>query len=135
MKLSNATSFDSATIGEAVRPSANHAAYAEASSMIQELKTDDLNWLLEHGTPAGRLYGAVLLWQSSRVGPNLSYARLLSDSAAVEYHSGCEVETTTVKNIARSLMERNGYGDFKVGMSCKFISPVDKNEERAARRH
>src|SRR5262249_54812755 len=73
--LSKAATFDTETAGEAgVSPT--YKAYAEATGMFSALETKDLEWLLKDGTPAGRLYGAMLLKQSGRVGDNESFKKL-----------------------------------------------------------
>lgn len=87
-------------------------------------------WLLKTGTPAGRLYGAVLLWQSGRVGPNQSFALLATDKSAVAYQNGCKVIQTTVGEIATSLMDKQSFPGFQVGSAfCKLKAPVEKDKQ------
>lgn len=126
LTLSKADKFYGPTPGES-GPSETQRAYREATGMAGQFETDDLNWLLKNGTPAGRIYGAVLLWQSGRVGPNLSYALLVNDKSKVDYQDGCKVIGVTVNEIAQSLMEKQSYMNFQVGsMFCKLKAPVEK---------
>lgn len=135
--LSKADRFYGPTPGE-TGMSAVQKAYAEASGSAGQLETDDLNWLLKSGTPAGRIYAAVLLWQTGRIGPNLSYDLLAKDSATVEFQDGCKVIGTTVKEVAQSLKEQNRFMNFQVGsMFCKLVAkspaatPAPKSSEQS----
>lgn len=122
--LSKADRFYGPTPGER-GPSAVQKAYTEASGKAGQLETDDLNWLLKKGTPAGRVYGAILLWQTGRVGPNLSYDLLLKDDAALKYQNGCKIMGTTVKEVAQSLKDSHKFMSFQVGgIFCKHQAPV-----------
>lgn len=124
--LYTADKFYGPTPGES-GSSAVQTAYAEASTKSNSFEIDELNLLLQHGTPAGRLYGAVLLWKSGRVGPNLSYEKLLSDSAELQYQDGCKGFNATVKEIAKSLNDSGKFMNFQTrSMFCKLKAPIDK---------
>lgn len=126
LTLSKANRFYGPTPGES-GPSPWQSAYVEATGKVGILEMKDMEWLLQNGSPAGRIYGAVLLWQSSKVGPNLSYGKLTDDGSAVEYQDGCKVMNSTVREIAKSLMETGSFMNFKVGsMFCKLKAPTDK---------
>jgi hypothetical protein len=113
MTLSKAASFDTQAGGEGAA-SQNFREYLKAKEIIATLPTADLTWLLENGTPAGRLYAAVLLWECGRVSKELSFGKLLTDKDAVRFRSGCEIETTSVKTIAQAFNDKNQYLDFKL---------------------
>lgn len=120
--LSKADRFYGPTPGE-TGISTTQKAYAEASGSVGQLEIEDLNWLLKNGTPAGRIYGGILLWQTGRIGPNLSYDLLTKDNATVDYQDGCKVIKTTVKEVAQSLKEQNRFMNFQVGsMFCKLVA-------------
>ncbi len=123
--LSKADRFYGPTPGES-GSNPVQSAYVEASGKVGQLEINDLNWLLKNGTAAGRIYGAVLLWQTGRIGSNLSYDLLLNDAAAVEYQNGCKVMGTTVKEVAQSLKDTQKFMNFQVGsMFCKLKAPVE----------
>ena len=127
-KIKVATSFDDSVVGEAASRSDNYKAYAEAVDQIQGLTVDDLNNVLESGTPAGKIYAAVLLHQSSKVGHNLSFDKLLNDKSAVAYKSGCKVMNTTVGEIAKTFVDTGSYHNFKYSMFCKLTAPVNNGD-------
>lgn len=124
-QLINANSFDDSQRGEVPELTPNYKAYQEASNMISGLETSDLNLMLDRGTPAGKLYAAVLLKQSGRVGNNLSFERLVNDHSKVRYQSGCKVLETEVSEIAKSFIENNRYLNFQMSMFCKLKAPID----------
>lgn len=124
LTLSKAGKFYGPTTSKS-GPSSVQKAYVDATGRVASFETDDLNWLLQHGTPAGRLYGAILLWQTGRIGPNLSYEKLINDDSEVEYQSGCEVSKASVKGIAQSLMDSGKFMDFQTGSQfCKLKAPL-----------
>lgn len=124
-KLMTAKSLDDGVKGESPDFSKNHLAYAEASGMVSSLELDDLNYLLAHATPAGKLYAAVLLASSGRVGRNLSFEKLLNDKSVVNYQSGCRGTQSTVGEIARSFNDTGKYLNFQYSISCKLKAPVN----------
>lgn len=123
-KLMEASSFDDDVRGESPRLSENYLAYQKASEILTDLSTDDLNQVLSHGSPAGRLYAAVLLTVQGRVGKNLTFEKLLADKSKVEYHSGCRGTSETVGEIARSLNDTGAYLNFKYSLFCKLKAPL-----------
>lgn len=125
-KLSRATSFDDGIAGDDGKQRVNHAAYSEASAMIGGLESEDLQWLLANGSPAGRIYAAVLMKQSSRFGNDDSFGKLVSDKSPVTCFSGCKGAQTTVGDVCKQFISDGHYGNFKFSMFCKLMSP--KNE-------
>lgn len=124
-QLINASSFDDSQRGENPEVTSNYKAYQEASAMISGLETADLNLIMDRGSPAGKLYAAVLLKQSGRVGNNLSFERLVNDHSKVRYQSGCAVIETEVSEVAKSFIANNKYLNFQMSMFCKLKAPVD----------
>ena len=125
--LSKADKFYGPTPGETGATPVQKA-YLEATGNVGSLETEDLNWLLKKGSPAGRIYAAVLFWQTGRVGTNKSFALLTSDNSAVEYQDGCKVMGSKVSEIAKSLIDSQKFMNFQLGsMFCKMKSPVDPN--------
>ncbi len=125
-KLSQAKSFDDGVQGESNTPSPNHAAYAEASGMIQGIESSDLQWLLANGSPAGRIYGAILMKESSRFGNDDSFGKLIKDTSKVTFRSGCESFQTTVGEVCRKFISDGHYLGFKFSMFCKLKAPVNE---------
>lgn len=121
--LSHATTFDDCSAGES-KTSSNFKSYTAACDQIQALETNDLQYLLGHATPAGRLYAAVLLKQSGRVGDNESFAKLLTDNATVVYRDGCIGTTYKVKDIASAFIKNGSFNNFKFSQYCKLKTPV-----------
>ncbi len=122
-RLKGATSFEDGIPGES-GPSLNQTAYAKASGMISGLETAHLEYLRDHGTPAGRLYGAVLLKASSRVGNDQSFGKLLLDDSKVLYHSGCKGMEFSVSEIARAFIDTGHFMNFRFSLFCKLTAPA-----------
>lgn len=129
-QLLTAQSFDDGIQGESPTRSQNFLAYLDASDKISSLEVSDLNYVLEHGTPAGKLYAAVLLKQSSKVGDNLSFDKLLNDHSKVDYKSGCRGLQTDVAEIAKSLKEKSSYHNFQFSMFCKMKAPIKEEPKK-----
>ncbi len=121
-RLLHATSIDEDARGQIPTVTENHKAYVDASNIIYALEVKDLNYVLEHGSPAGRIYAAVLLKQSSKVGNNLSFDKLLADKDKVIYKSNDKVIHTTVAEVARSFIDKGAYENFSFAIFCKMIS-------------
>lgn len=128
--LMHATTFDDSAAGESGQ-SQNYKNYSAAVGQIQALETKDLQYLLTQGSPAGRLYAAVLLKQSNRVGNNESFAKLLSDDADVTYLSGCKGSSYKVKEIAAAFIKDGSFNNFKFSLYCKLKTPVTSGSEQA----
>ncbi len=131
-RIMHATSVDEDCRGQRVSATENHQAYVDASNMVYALKVEDLDHILKNGTPAGRIYAAVLLRQSSRVGNNLSFDKLLEDKSKVIYKSNDKVVNTTVSDIARSFKDKGAYENFSFSIFCKMITAPDKKTQGAA---
>lgn len=126
--LIHATTFDDGVAGETGLRQ-NYKNYSAAVDQIQAIETKDLQYLLTQGSPAGRLYAAVLLKQSNRVGNNESFAKLLSDDADVTYLSGCKGSNYKVKEIAAAFIKDGSFHNFKFSLYCKLKAPVASSSD------
>jgi hypothetical protein len=122
-KLSKAATFDDGTQGEG-GVSANYLAYADACGVVGTLETEDLEWLIENGTPAGRLYGAMLMKQTGRVGDAESFKKLEKDDSAVTVLCGCKGFPSRVSDIAKEFMTKGQYLTFRLSQFCKLKAPI-----------
>ena len=74
------------------------------------------DWLLRNGTPAGKLYGAMLLNAvDTKAGKN-ALRNLQSDTDKVPYQSGCEVFNETVGHIATELLNKDRFLDLNLAI-------------------
>ncbi len=112
-KLMKAESFSDDVRGESPGLRPEYLAYKEAAGMIRNLSVSQLESVITHGTPAGRLYACVLLSHKMIESDKQCYDRLLADKANVDYFSGCRGTTNTVGQIAHSLLETGKYLNFK----------------------
>lgn len=124
-QLSKAQTFDDGTPGESgISP--NYQAYAEACGMVGTLETEDLEWLMENGTPAGRLYGAMLMKHTGRAGDAESFKRLEKDDSQVTVLCGCKGTQSCVSDIAREFMANGQFLSFKLWQFCKMKAPTQE---------
>lgn len=124
-ELMSAGSFDDAERGEAPQVSATYKAYLDAAGMIPSLDRKSLERMLTEGSPAGRLYAAVLLKQSGHgPGSNKAFESLLSDHSKVQYKSGCKVCETTVSEVAQSFIDKGSYLNFRMAVFCTAPLPI-----------
>ncbi|MBP9091732.1 hypothetical protein KBI23_11925 [bacterium] len=65
---------------------------------------DSILLLLQKGTPAGRIYGAILLKEIDPAEAAKVLKRLSSQSGKVSYVRGCAVESTTVGDLAKRIL-------------------------------
>lgn len=131
--LSKAEKFFGPTPGESGYSSVQ-LAYKEASANALSLEKEDLDWLLKNPNPAARVYGSILLFQSSKVGQDQSLGQLQNDRMKLDYQDGCKVVSSTVGEMTRSLMETGRYLNFQLGgPSCKLKAPsaTDKDSGTA----
>lgn len=110
--LSRADSFDTGTIGEGAQTSPYFNAFRALVSHTPKLDDRALQALLKSSSAAGRLYAACILWELDRNAGLQAFNSLLTDNAAVNYRSGCEVMATNVAEVARSFVEKGSFLDF-----------------------
>lgn len=59
-----------------------------------------LDWLLEHGSPAGKVYGASLLARIDPAAARRAWQRLAGDRSELTTFSGCIMNKTTLAEYA-----------------------------------
>lgn len=59
-----------------------------------------IDWLLEHGSPAGKIYGASLLARIDPAAAGQAWRRLAGDRSQVTTFSGCIMNSTTLGEYA-----------------------------------
>lgn len=111
--LANAPRFEDKQIGEGGFESKLYKAYEEAFKNSDSIKKEQYEWLLINGTPAGKIYGAMLLRGTQNADDRNSFARLTNDQSRIKFQSGCEVTEDTVSAIAKSFMKSGNYFGFK----------------------
>ena len=130
--LMTANTFDDGMRGESPGFRENYQHYLKAAGMLAKLPVSDLAYLRDHGSPAGRIYGAILLKQSGQSN-GASFEKLLGDKSAVNYFSGCKGTTSSVENIARSFIDKGCYLNFSLVNYCTVPLPsTNRTEVEAA---
>lgn len=106
-ELATTTRFEAPAIGVAATKGAGYLAFqtelqrgAEAQPLFQDL--------LQHGTPAARLYAALGLYSLDRERGLQALQNLTSDASEVTSYNGCEAEVTTVGAVAKSFLGDDG---------------------------
>jgi len=107
--LSIAKRFEDKQIGEGGDASKVYKAYEEAFKISDSIKKEDLDWLVKNGTPAGKVYGAMLLRGTGKASDKDSFGLLTNDESKIEFQSGCEVSKDTVSAIAKSFIKSGEY--------------------------
>jgi hypothetical protein len=119
--LLKAKTWNDGVRGEGPEISKNFLAYSDAVAILSKLRTEDLEYVLKSGTPAGRIYAAMLLKQSGR--DNQSFQKLLADKSTVDYVSGCKAMSAAVQDIARSFIDKGCYLNFSLTVFCTLQPP------------
>ena len=118
--LSTAKRFEDKQIGEGGSPSKIYKAYEEAFKSSGSIKKEDYEGLLQNGTPAGRVYGAMLLRDTGNADNKNSFGKLSKDESKIDFQSGCEVSKDTVSAIAKSFIKSGDY------LGIKYLKKKDK---------
>ncbi len=118
--LSTAKRFEDKQIGEGGSSSKIYKAYEEAFNSSASIKKEDYEWLLQNGTPAGRVYGAMLLRGTGNADDKNSFGKLSKDESKIDFQSGCEVSKDTVSAIAKSFIKSGDY------VGIKYLKKKDK---------
>ncbi len=88
--------------------------FGAALENVRTLKMEDLAEIKAKGTPAGRLYAAVLMISSGKTSKDAAYKGLLNDQSKVTYASGCKMCEVKVAEVAKQLMTTGKFHNFKV---------------------
>lgn len=120
-QLAGARNFADSVKGE---NGAFHESYALYRKVFDEaLGTDvkQLEWLRANGSPAGKVYGAVLLYESSKLGLEGAFKPLLGDHSELVYFSGCKGAHTSVQAMAEKFIADRRYLNFSLSIQCKHL--------------
>lgn len=128
-ELMKASEFSDNVRGEAPDLRAGYKAYYDGAGRLPEISVNHLKYVLQHATPAGKLYAAILLSQTKAMSNEQCYAGLLEDKSKVNYASGCEVFTTDVATIAKSLKASGKYLGFQPVYFCSVPLPLNKSAD------
>jgi hypothetical protein len=103
-RLKNAPKFDDSAVGYAAQRSDTFKAF-EMAYLAGSAISEDLEWLLHNGSPAGRLYAAILIVKLDKEAGKKALESLKSDADLVEYRSGSLVETRSVGELAADALK------------------------------
>lgn len=106
--LSAAPKLEDRQVGEG-SISKIYKAYEEAFNSSDSIKKEDYQWLLKNGSPAGKIYAAMLLRGTGMANDTESFGKLSKDESKIRFQSGCEVFEDTVCAIAKSFIKSGDY--------------------------
>lgn len=112
--LKTAKQLSSADVGEAATPLREYQAFL-AVAPIAGSQRSEIDKLLIEGSPAGKLYGASLLYAIDHKAGLTALQQLADSKEKVTYRSGCEVMNETVGNIAQNLLKTGRFMDWTLG--------------------
>ncbi|MDX2104782.1 MAG: hypothetical protein SFY67_00135 [Candidatus Melainabacteria bacterium] len=111
--LLNASQFADHIRGEAPQDKPEWVAYTNAKANSSTIKKE-LAYLVEKGTPAGKLYGACALMASDKK-LGLEYLnKLKTNDSEVLYVSGCRGTNESLGRIAKSLVQSGKFLNFSL---------------------
>ena len=110
-ELAHAKVFADEVGGESGR-SLEYLVFDAARQNVRALRSADLQEVIAKGSPAGKLYAAILLATITQTEKSKAYAPLLNDSAKVTYLSGCKVADYEVREIAKQLQQTGRFHNF-----------------------
>jgi hypothetical protein len=108
-ELSKANMLCSAEIGEAPGPQPVWLAYQKALKELPSTKEEDLWALFKNGTPAGRIYAAMLLYAKEPEVGKKALTMLGTSNATVDFRAGCMKECVGVWQVASDLYSKSKY--------------------------
>ncbi|HMY52585.1 MAG TPA: hypothetical protein PK671_06515 [Candidatus Obscuribacter sp.] len=112
--LKTAKQFSSATVGEAAAPSKEYQAFLAVAPLAGSHR-GEIDSLIREGSPAGKLYGASLLYAVDHKAGLAALNKLADSQEKVTYRSGCEIMNETAGAIARSLLKTGRFMDWTLG--------------------
>lgn len=101
--LSSAIQLDDSAVGFANQKTATFKAFAEAYLAGASVRTE-LDWLLTHGSGAGKIYAAILIETLDKEAGKKAYEALKDDKTPINYRSGSLIEERTVGDLANGLL-------------------------------
>ncbi len=90
--------------GDTNKPSGQWLAFQKYLKFGSSAKPE-IQELISKGTPAGRLYGAILLKQIDAKTADAALAKMKDDQTAVNYFRGCSAESTTAGALALRILK------------------------------
>ena len=102
--IKNATAVVNCVRGDTNQPSREWRAFKKLY-LIKHLAKDSINTMLKNGSPAGKLYGAILLMQLDKPRATKELKRMSSSNKKVEYVFECEAEFTTQGALAKRILK------------------------------
>lgn len=125
IKLAAAKNFADSVKGENGAWHESYALYSKVRDEALGLDVKQLEWLRANGGPAGKLYGAILLYESSKLGLEDAFKPLLKDETEVTYFSGCKGSTGSVASMAEKFVSERRYHNFSLSLQCKHLQKSD----------
>lgn len=115
-ELANAKTLSDGVVGESPAANNSFTLYRELRSMTTSVQKSQLEWLRAKGSPAGRIYGAILLYELFAEPVSEAFKPLLADEADVIYQSGCDCIYVTVAEVATQLVSNQRYANFDISV-------------------
>ncbi|MBS2010519.1 MAG: hypothetical protein JST01_25945 [Cyanobacteria bacterium SZAS TMP-1] len=112
LKLFQAQTLDDDVVGEGGK-SEVAAAYREALPLAAK-QPKELTYLCTAGTPAGRIYGAMLRYHADKEAGKQALLRLTRCNGTVCYRSGCERSCEGVWNVSEKLYSSGKFDGLKL---------------------
>ena len=113
-KLRTAKVLASAETGEAAEPPDEYQAFLAVVPKVKEAEPELLK-IVETGTPAGKIYAAVLLYYVDSKFGLKTLKKLESSKEELKFQSGCKVCHDTVGNVAHALGTEGRFLTFTLG--------------------
>ena len=114
-RLEKVQSFDDSQRGE--RPggfSPNYKIYQGLLHARPPVSLSKYSHLVDTGTPAVRLYAAMLIHAQDREAGRVAFKKLSTDKSPVSFVSGCCAIEVTVKEVAQDFLDHGHYMHFKL---------------------
>ncbi|HZN20694.1 MAG TPA: hypothetical protein VFB84_21285 [Micromonosporaceae bacterium] len=89
-------------VGELLPVTEAYRELAAAVARDGEALRPQLEWLVEHGSPAGKVYGVTLLRELDPAAAREAWRRLAGDRSEVTTFSGCVMNKSTLAEYAAS---------------------------------
>jgi hypothetical protein len=107
--LRQAGSVDDSAIGYAAVKSETYQAFEMAIAQGSDIRPA-IEYLLQAGTPAGRVYAAVLLRRLDAAAGEVAIAQLRTEEVAVMRLSGCDRFTVSMAEAIDDMLRQQGLG-------------------------
>lgn len=101
--LSTAAHLDDSAVGFTNQRTDTFKAFEQAFSEA-EFARPHLDWLLENGSGAGKIYAAILIEQLDKEAGKQAYVSLQNDTTEIEYRSSDLFEVRSVGDLATGLL-------------------------------